>query len=220
MNISDNIIKKSLEHVYFINGTAYAGKSTVCKMLAKKHNMLHCEENYKLGDFIEFTNKDTHPNLHYFNTMSGWEEFVTRDKEEYVAWLDGVSKETTELEILTLLSLPRDRKIIVDTNIPHDVLQRISDKSRVAYMVTTPEISRDEFFNRLDKEKNFLLNVIKETDAPERNLMNFKEMIRHANRQEVIDRFANSGFFCIKRNTVNEDVEDKYTLIENHFDLK
>ena len=33
----NNIIKNLLKNVYFINGTAYAGKSTMVKMLAEKH---------------------------------------------------------------------------------------------------------------------------------------------------------------------------------------
>lgn len=32
----------------FINGTAYAGKSTMCKMLAGEYGMVHCEERYNL----------------------------------------------------------------------------------------------------------------------------------------------------------------------------
>ena len=34
------------ENVYFIIGTAYAGKSTMVKELAKRHNGIACEENY------------------------------------------------------------------------------------------------------------------------------------------------------------------------------
>lgn len=30
----------------FINGTAYAGKSTMVAMLAEKYNLIHCGENY------------------------------------------------------------------------------------------------------------------------------------------------------------------------------
>ena len=34
------------ENVYFINGTAYAGKSTMVKLLAQKYDGIACEENY------------------------------------------------------------------------------------------------------------------------------------------------------------------------------
>ena len=45
---------KKYKNVYFINGTAYAGKSTMVKMLAEKYNGIVCEENYhdvKLQEF-------------------------------------------------------------------------------------------------------------------------------------------------------------------------
>lgn len=34
------------DNVYFINGTAYAGKSTMVKLLAAKYNGIACEEIY------------------------------------------------------------------------------------------------------------------------------------------------------------------------------
>ena len=217
LNLTDQQIKESLQNVYFINGTAYAGKSTVCRMLAEKYDMIHCEENYNLGNLIEQTTPETHPNLHYFNTMSGWEEFVTRDKYTYVKWMENTATEITPLEIEYLLSLPKDRLVIVDTNIPHDVLLRISDYNRVAYMVTTPEISRDEFFNRLDAEKQFLLNVIEKTDKPEENLQNYKDMLLYANRQEVIEIFTKSGFFYTFRKFIDDDINVKFDQICKHF---
>lgn len=33
-------------NIYFINGTAYAGKSTMVKLLAGKYDGIVCEENY------------------------------------------------------------------------------------------------------------------------------------------------------------------------------
>ena len=46
MNIENNILKYYLRNCYFINGTAYAGKSTMCAMLAQRYDMIHCQENY------------------------------------------------------------------------------------------------------------------------------------------------------------------------------
>ena len=33
-------------NLYFFNGTAYAGKSTMVKLLAEKYDGVACEENY------------------------------------------------------------------------------------------------------------------------------------------------------------------------------
>ena len=34
------------ENIYYFNGTAYAGKSTMVKQLAEKYDGIACEENY------------------------------------------------------------------------------------------------------------------------------------------------------------------------------
>lgn len=48
MEIESNILKYYLKNCYFINGTACAGKSTMCRMLAEKYDMLYYEENYNM----------------------------------------------------------------------------------------------------------------------------------------------------------------------------
>lgn len=46
MEIANNILKGYLQNVYFITGTAYAGKSTMVKMLAERFDLIACGENY------------------------------------------------------------------------------------------------------------------------------------------------------------------------------
>ena len=46
MYIEHNILKYYLRNVYFITGTAYAGKSTTVRMLADRYDMVFCGENY------------------------------------------------------------------------------------------------------------------------------------------------------------------------------
>ena len=219
-NYTFDEIKERLKHVYFINGTAYAGKSTVCKMLSEEYNMFHCKENYIVSYAINHTTKESHPNIHYFETMKSWEEFVSRDPYTYAKWLEDTSLEMAPFEIEYLLRLPTTKKVIVDNNIPHNILSKISDYNRIAFMVTTPEISRDEFFNREDKEKKFLLDVINHTSNPETTLENYKNVLLYANSNEVINGFLESGYFCTYRKYLQEDIIDKFDRISTHFCLK
>ena len=46
MHIQNNILRYYLRNVYFITGTAYAGKSTMVKMLSEKYGMIACGENF------------------------------------------------------------------------------------------------------------------------------------------------------------------------------
>ena len=48
MKIENNILKHYLKNVYFITGTAYAGKSTAVRMLAKQYGVIECGENYHM----------------------------------------------------------------------------------------------------------------------------------------------------------------------------
>ena len=63
MNIDNVILKHYLRNCYFINGTAYAGKSTMCAMLAERFDMVLCEENYNLDTIMSIANPDRHPNI-------------------------------------------------------------------------------------------------------------------------------------------------------------
>ena len=217
--ISNNLIKNLLKNVYFINGTAYAGKSTMVRMLAEKYNGIECGENYhdKLMHLIDATNQ---PNLKYFDTMSGWQEFVNRTPEEYDNWIQGVAKEAAELEIIELIRLSESgKKIFVDTNISIDMLHKISDYNHVAIMVSPQSMSVEKFFDRPDEEKQFLLLKIMEAKNPAKTLKNFKECIAKVNSKEHYDEFASSGFYVFKRDDT-KTLDETLEIIENHFGLK
>lgn len=86
--------------------------------------------------------------------------------EEYERWIYSTAKEAAEFEIAELISLPRDRKVIVDTNIPVDILKEISDYNRVAVMLSPQSMSVDHFFDRGDPEKKFILSIIESCQNP------------------------------------------------------
>ena len=80
VQIQSNILKHLLQKSYFINGTAYAGKSTMVKLLAQKHEGICCGENYH--DCLMYAVDVEHqPNLFYFHTMRDWQEFVNLTPE-------------------------------------------------------------------------------------------------------------------------------------------
>ena len=85
-------LKKQFKNVYFIIGTAYAGKSTMIKMLSEYYDGIMCEENYTIKVFKEYgVNLIDQPNLCYTDNHS-MEEFVTRTPDDYYNWLDRVQQ--------------------------------------------------------------------------------------------------------------------------------
>ena len=218
MKIENNILKHYLQNVYFITGTAYAGKSTTVKMLSDRYDMIFCGENYHMEVSDAVATPETHPDLCYNKLLADWREFVTRPPEEYERWIYSVGREAAEFEVAYLLTLPKDRKIIVDTNIPIDLLKEISDYNHVAVMLSPQSMSVDRFFDRSDPDKQFLLRVIDICDDPAAVMENDRQGLARINSKEHYDEYANSGFFTVVRedNSIDtrEEVCDK---IAKHF---
>lgn len=216
INIDCNILKNLFKNVYFINGTAYAGKSTMVKLLAEKYGGICCGENYHM-ELLEFVDPINQPNLCYFDTMSGWQEFISRTPEEYDAWMSGTANEAVQLEIMLLLRLcSSGKKIFVDTNIPVDILWEISDYHHVAVLLSPQSMSVDRFFDRPDAEKQFIYQKILEAPSPTEAMDNYRKCLEKVNSQEHYDAFARSGFFVHFRNE-RSTIQGTLKQLEEHF---
>ena len=192
-----------LKNVYFVIGTSYAGKSTIVKNLARKHNGIALEENYHDEKLPELDSKEF-PNLTYTRDLQDWHEFIRRTPDEYVTWIKNVQKECeiVELQILEeLLSKPEshDRKIFVDTNISIETLRKISDTDHVLVMLSDPEISIHRFFDRPDPEKQFLYRLMLEEPDPQAALDNYREILTRICSKESYEELEKSGFKVIYR---------------------
>lgn len=207
------------ENVYFINGTAYAGKSTMVKLLAEKYDGIACEENYQ-DRLLENLDAKEFPNLTYTRDLQDWSEFIRRTPDEYEAWVNGVTKECTvlEIEIIKDLVSRTKKKIFVDTNIPVEILHKISDENHVLIMLSEPNISVQRFFERPDKEKQLLYQLLLKEDNPEEAMINFRECLKRINSQERYIMFRKSGFNVIKRDE-NRSIEETFSLVEEKLDL-
>lgn len=220
MKIENNILKHYLKNVYFIIGTAYAGKSTTVKMLAERYDMVFCGENYhsKVSDAV--ATPDAQPDICFLKTLTDWKEFVTRTPEEYERWIYSTSKEAAEFEVAELISISQDRKVIVDTNIPVGILKEISNYNHVAVMLSPLSMSVDRFFDRSDPEKQFLLNVIESCEDSKTVMENYRRGLELINGQKHYDEYANSGFFTVVRQDTQKDTREEICeIIARHFGL-
>ena len=212
-------INMRYKNVYFINGTAYAGKSTMVKLLAEKYNGIACEENYhnsKLSDL----DSEKFPGLTYTRDMVDWCDFIRRTPDEYEKWIKQTNKECQilELEILNELS-KQDKLIFVDTNISTEVLKEISDKDHVLIMLADSNISVNRFFDRPDREKQFLYQLLITEADPQKALDNFRECLKRVNNEKSYNKFLNSGFNVIIRDD-KRSIEETLEIVEEKFKLK
>ncbi|MDD2648800.1 MAG: hypothetical protein PHI27_13190 [Eubacteriales bacterium] len=218
LQIESNIVKYILRNAYFINGTAYAGKSTMVRLLSEKYGGLMCGENYH--DALRGGIDSVHqPALSYFETMSGWQEFISRSPREYTKWLDDGSREAADLELMRLVQLSaQGKKLFVDTNISPEILREISDYSHVAIMLSPQSMSVERFFDRNDSDKQFILSKINEAPDPKAAMDNYRECLKLINSREVYDEFAACCFFTYIRDE-SSTIEGALAAIERHFGL-
>lgn len=210
--------KLYFENAYFIIGTSYAGKSTMVKELAKKHDGIACEENYH-DNYSGELDKEEFPGLTYTRDLEDWHDFIRRSPQEYKDWIDTVKK---ECEIIELRMLPeicsQGKKVFVDTNISVETLREIAPADHVLVMLSDPEIPIHRFFDRPDPEKQFLYQLIMEEPDPEKAMENYREGLKLICSQESYDELEKSGFQVIYRDE-SRTIEQTVALAEKAFGL-
>ena len=211
--------KVRFKNAYFIIGTAYAGKSTMIRLLADKYHGVLCEENYHDRYFPDL-DRDEFPCLTYTRDLEDWHDFIRRTPAEYEAWLDGAAGECEILELMILEQLVKQEKpVFVDTNISAATLKKVAEPDHVLVMLADPQISVRRFFDRPDKEKQFLYRLIMEEPDPEKAMENYRQGLMRINSQERYDRLLNSGFPVILRDD-QRSIEQTLSLVEEVFGLK
>ena len=111
------------------------------------------------------------------------------------------------------------KPVFVDTNISVETLKKISDEKHVLIMLADPSISVRRFFERPDKEKQFLYRLMLEEEDPQAALENFRQGLTLINSQESYDAFLHSGFPVLLRDE-NRTPEETLALAEEIFGLK
>ena len=188
------------------------------KALAEKYDGIACEENYQDALLDDLDSREF-PSLTYTRDLANWSDFIRRTPDEYRAWIDGCIKECTILELKILDEVSKKgKKVFVDTNIPVETLWTISDKDHVLIMLADPDISVRRFFERPDREKQFLYQLLMKEDNPEKALDNFRECLKKVNSVDAYNKFLNSGFNVIVREEART-IGETLALAEKAFRL-
>lgn len=189
------------------------------KRLAQKYDGIACEENYHEA-LLSGLDKDEFPCLTYTRDLQDWHDFIRRTLDEYEAWIRGVSKECEILELRILNELDAgDKMVFVDTNISIETLKEISDHDHVLIMLADPDISVNRFFERPDKEKQFLYQLLMDEENPGLAMENFRSCLKRINSRAAYDSFLHSGFRVIVRDQ-RRSIADTFAMVEKEFGLQ
>ena len=111
------------------------------------------------------------------------------------------------------------RMVFVDTNLCPETLSRISDYHHVLFLLSDGETAVNRFFEREDREKQFLYQVLQQSEEKEKAFENYRACLRACNSEENRRVFMESGFRCVWRDE-NRSIQDTLKLVERHFSLK
>ena len=138
MHIANNILKHSLQNVYFLVGTACGGKTTMAKAISQKYGFTYFNDDNWDKPYLDVWNsiitEKYQPNATARREID-WEVYFSRTVEEFLADKKDRhgTNERVEFALIELLKLAQTNKVITDLWIEDwDLLLEIADPSRIA----------------------------------------------------------------------------------------
>jgi len=220
MNIAENILKHSLQNVYFLVGTACGGKTTMGRALAKKYGYIYYSDNWNEDIFKvwqSILNEKYQPNSTRRKEID-WEAYFSRSVEEFLADEkdNHGGSEYVAFSIIELIKLSQNNKVIADVWIDDfGFLTEISDRSRIACLLAPGELIIRDYYQR-DDHKDFT-ECIKSLKNPEEKFETQNELFR-IGAKKMAEEAKKYNLFSIMRNE-NSTVEGTMLLLEEHFRL-
>jgi len=220
MNVTENILKHSLQNVFFLVGTACGGKTTMGRALAEKHGYIYYSDNWNEDTFKvwqSIINEKYQPNSTQRKEID-WESYFSRSVEEFLADEkdNHGASEYISFSIIELIKLSQNNKVIADVWIDDfEFLTEISDRSRIACLLAPGELIIRDYYQREDHID--FTNCIKSLKDPEKKfetqnelfIIGAKKMAAEAEKYEL---------FRIMRNE-NSTVDGTMRLLEAHFEF-
>ena len=227
MNIAENILKHSLQNVYFLAGTTLAGKTTMAKILVEKHGFTFFSEDWYTDSFNEFRsicNAKYQPLFAAKKTMTQADREVhySRSVEEFLAddeanrGARSANDEYVEFAIIELIKMSQHAKVITDVLVPIPLLAEISDYNRIACMIAAPELLTCENYGKRESHKAFL-DMLLSLDEPEKKIAVQNELFK-IGAKKISDEVRGHNLFGIVRDE-NSTIEHTLKILEKHFML-
>ena len=214
MKIANNIIKEHLKNAYFLCGGAYGGKTTMAKLLEEKHGFIRYRQGDHWDEYAAIANSKDQPAMS-LDRSADWHGFFSQSPRNYADWMQAELREEAEFTVADLLSMPKDKKIIVDGIIPIDMLKEISDYEHVFLLFAPDEMKRKHYFDRADKDEVYQF-ILSFPDGQEllRNVIEALNIDNESERHKIVE----SGFKYLERKE-GDTLENTLKIIEEHFIL-
>ena len=99
-----------------------------------------------------------------------------------------------------------------------ETLKKITYDNHVIIMMAEPDISVKRFFERPDREKQFIYQLLMDEEDSEKAMENFRHCLEKINSPERYNAFLNSGFNVILRDE-KRSIDETLCMVEKAFGL-
>ncbi len=213
MIFQDNVIKEYLKNVYFVTGTPCGGKSTVSRELARRHGLLLFDIDERFEEHKRMSCPEFQPAMN--RIFRDADEFFGRPVEEYKQWLLSNTREQLDFVLLDLIRLSRDRIVLCDCHLTLEDAGRLTDPSRIVFLIKDPTDLVEDYCNRPDHQ-GFSDFINSASDVAEAKRV-CRETLRSLNEKPCAD-IRSSGYLWIDR-ADGLTVEETVQRVERHFSL-
>jgi Shikimate kinase len=211
MVFQDNVLKEYLKNVYFITGTPCGGKTTVSRALAKKHGFVVYDIDEQFPAHQKIADAEFQPSM--TKEFKNADEFFGRSVEEYTNWLIDNSREQLDFVLLDLIRLSQDQIVLCDCHLTVEEAEKITDISRVVFLIKDPANLVEDYCNRPDHQ-DFSDYINSSTNVENAKTICNKTL--QIINTENCDKIKNSHYFWLERNK-DSTVDETVYKVEQHF---
>lgn len=213
MIFQDNVIKAYLKNVYFITGTPCGGKTTIARELGKRHHLMVYDIDEMFDRHQEIADPQYQPAM--TRSFADADEFFGRTVAEYRQWLLDNTREQLDFVLLDLIRLSQDRIVLCDCHLTVEEADRLTEPSRIVFLIKDPANLVDDYCNRPDHQgfRDFIYSA---SDVEQAKAV-CNATLESINRKRW-DAIKASRYFWLERNA-DSTVEETVKMVEQHFSL-
>ena len=213
MTFQDNVLKEYLKNVYFITGTPCGGKTTVSRMLAKRHNILVYDVDEQFENHQKISNPVFQPSMN--KVFKDADAFFGRSVTEYKKWLTENTREQLDFVLLDLIRLSQNQIVLCDCHLTVEEAEKLTDSSRIVFLIKEPSNLIDDYCHRPDHQG--FNGFINSASDPEWAKARCNETLKSLNEKRYQD-IKDSLYYWIER-TPESTIDETLEKVERHFGL-
>lgn len=141
------------------------------------------------------------------------DEFFGRSVDEYKKWLIDNTREQLDFILLELIRISHNQKVICDCHLTVDEADRLTDLSRVVFLIKDPTNLVNDYCNRPDHQG--FSDFIKSATNVEMAKLTCNTTLKEIN-VERCKNIKDSQYFWIDRDN-SSSVEETVYKVEQHF---